>query len=312
MVGSAVCRRLGHGHAQSGSYSVLTASRSQLNLLDQASVDQWFAQTKPELVVIAAARVGGIHANNAYPADFIYENIQIQSNIIYSAWKHDVERLVFLGSSCIYPKFAAQPITESALLGGELEATNEPYAIAKISGIKMCESFNRQYGTDFRSLMPTNLYGPGDNFHPLESHVFAALLARFEEARRLGAREVEVWGTGRPRREFMHVDDLADAIVHVLGLPREVYETAVEPMQSHLNVGTGKDVSIAELADLFAKATGYSGVVRFDATRPDGTPRKLLDVSAMKALGWGAKISLQEGIDSTLKWYRDHREAIRS
>lgn len=299
MVGSAIVRRL----QSSGCRNLLLRSRQELDLRGQAAVRKFFAEERPDYVFLAAARVGGIQANSAYPAEFIYDNLLIAANVIAAAHASQVRRLLFLGSSCIYPRLARQPMPESALLTGKLEPTNEPYAIAKIAGIKLCESFNRQYGTDFRSVMPTNLFGPGDNFDLETSHVLPALVRKFHEARQGGAPEVEIWGTGNPRREFLHVDDLANACQFVMCLPKDVYASATSEMQSHLNVGTGQDVSIRELAEMIGDVVGYRGALRFDPDRPDGAPRKLLDVSLMRELGWEASTGLREGIESVYRWY---------
>ena len=257
-------------------------------------------------MILAAAKVGGIHANNAYPADFIFENLMIECNVIHAAFEAGVRKLLFLGSSCIYPRDAPQPLVEEALLTGPLEPTNEPYAIAKIAGIKLCESYNRQHGMDYRSVMPTNLYGPRDNFGSEDSHVLPALMARFHKAAREGAEEVVIWGSGTPRREFLHVDDMADASLFVLNLPESEYRENTQPMLSHINVGTGEDISIAELAELLAEVTGFSGRISYDRSRPDGTPRKLLDVSRLSALGWLSNIGLEDGIRQTYAWFLDH------
>jgi GDP-L-fucose synthase len=297
MVGAAIARTL-----QSRGEQIIVRDRARLDLASQSDVRAFFEETKPARVVIAAAKVGGIHANNTFPADFIYDNLMIEANLIHEAWRHRVERLLFLGSTCIYPRMAPQPISEKAMLGGYLEATNEPYAIAKIAGIKLCESYNRQHGTDFRTVIPTNLYGPGDNYHPENSHVIPALLRRFHEAKESGAAEVTIWGTGTPRRDFLHVDDMAAASVHVLDLPKNVYDANTEPMVSHINVGSGEDLPISELATLIAEVVGYRGAIHYDASKPDGTPRKLTDVSRLKALGWAPKIALAEGLRAT---YRD-------
>ncbi len=311
MVGSAVIRKLEADGLQGQSCELITATRDELDLTNQADVQQFFARTRPDRVVLAAAKVGGIHANNTYPAEFLYQNLMMEANIIHAAWQHEVDQLLFLGSSCIYPKFASQPMAEDALLTGTLEATNEPYAIAKIAGIKLCESYNRQYGTDYRSVMPTNLYGPGDNFHPENSHVLPALIRRFHEAAQEGAEEVVVWGTGTPRREFLHVDDLAAAVAHVMELPQSKYQAATSPMQSQINVGVGDDISIAELARLVADVTGYTGQIRFDSSKPDGTPRKLLDVSKLSALGWQAQTDLRTGVENAYAWYKNNYQAAR-
>ena len=306
MVGGAILRRL-----QARGVETITRTHAELDLTDQAAVRGFFRDERPDVVILAAAKVGGIHANDTYPAEFIYENLMIQANVIHQAHAAGVGRLLFLGSSCIYPRAVAQPMREDALLTGVLEPTNEPYAIAKIAGIKLCESYNRQYGTDYRSVMPTNLYGPGDNFHPQNSHVLPAMLRRFHEAARDGLAEVVVWGTGAPRREFLHVDDMAEASLHVLDLDRAAYQAATQPMLSHINVGTGEDVSIADLAALVARVTGFSGSIRFDATRPDGTPRKLMDVSRLAQMGWRASIPLRRGVAETYAWFLDNVETLR-
>jgi GDP-L-fucose synthase len=299
MVGSAIVRRLN----ALGYRNLVTAARQELDLVSQADVGRFFAARRIDAVVLAAAKVGGIHANNVYPAEFIYENLMIEANIIHAAHSAGVQHLLFLGSSCIYPREAAQPMREEALLTGTLESTNEPYAIAKIAGIKLCESYNRQYGRDYRSVMPTNLYGPGDNFHPENSHVIPALLRRFHEAVRSGAEEIAIWGSGRPMREFLHVDDMAAASVHVMLLPDEQWKAHTQPMLSHINVGTGIDCSIRELAETIARVTGFAGRLSFDASKPDGTPRKLLDVSRLAALGWQAGIKLEDGLRETYQWF---------
>jgi len=295
MVGAAIVRAL----ARRKDTELIVRTHAELDLIDQAGVRAFFASERIDEIYLAAAHVGGIHANDTYPADFIYQNLMMEANVIHQAWRHGVEKLLFLGSSCIYPRLAPQPIPENALLTGPLEPTNEAYAIAKISGIKLCESYNRQYGTDYRSVMPTNLYGPGDNYHPHNSHVIPGLIRRFHEARISGADKVVVWGTGTPRREFLHVDDMAAACLHVMDLPRAIYRTHTEPMQSHLNVGSGQDITIAELARMVASATGFSGTIEFDSTHPDGTPRKLMDSSKLSALGWQPAIPLSEGIAAT-------------
>jgi len=301
MVGSAIARKLAERGAQ-----VVTRTRSELNLTDQWAVREFFSAEPIDGVVLAAAKVGGIHANSIYPADFIYENLMIECNIIHQAFASGVRRLLFLGSSCIYPREVAQPMREDALLTGNLEPTNEPYAIAKIAGIKLCESYNRQYGTDYRSVMPTNLYGPGDNFHPENSHVMPALIRRFHEAVEVGAKQVTIWGTGTPRREFLHVDDMAEASLFVLDLPLEGYQANTMPMLSHINVGYGKDVTIAELAKLVARVTKFSGEIVFDTTKPDGTIRKLMDSSRIEAMGWKPSVSLADGVRETYRWFLDH------
>lgn len=300
MVGSSINRKL-----QESGVETVTCGRGELDLTDQSAVRRFFENERLDAVVLAAAKVGGIHANNSYPADFIYENLMIECNVIHSAFTAGVHKLLFLGSSCIYPKAVAQPMREDALLTGVLEPTNEPYAIAKIAGIKLCESYNRQYGTDYRSVMPTNLYGPGDNFHPENSHVMPALMRRFHEAVRDGTQEVTIWGTGTPSREFLHVDDMAAASLFVMNCPQDVYQANTEPMQSHINVGFGNDVTIAELASLLADVTGFKGTIRFDADKPDGTMRKLMDSSRINAMGWQPAISLEEGVKQTYQWFVD-------
>lgn len=307
MVGSAICRRL----RQDACYEILTASRDELDLLSQSAVEDFLKKEKPDFVVQAAAKVGGIYANNEYPAQFIFENLQIQNNIIHSSHLADVQRLLFLGSSCIYPRLAEQPMSEDVLLTGKLEPTNEPYAVAKISGIKMCESYNRQYGRDYRSVMPTNLYGPGDNFHPGNSHVLPALLRRFHEAKTRGDSQVSVWGSGRPKREFLHVDDMAAACLFVLGLSSEKYYQQISPMQSHINVGSGEDVSILELAEMVMQVVGFQGRLVFDSSKPDGAPRKLLNVSLLSRLGWQRTISLKNGLEQTYRWFLQNESDLR-
>jgi len=292
MVGSAIVRCL----QRQGGNSLVTRTHAELDLTEQAQVRAFFARERPDEVYMAAARVGGIHANDTYPAEFIYSNLMIQNNLVHEAWRAGVRRLLFLGSSCIYPRLAEQPMKEDALLTGKLEPTNEPYAVAKIAGIKLCESYNRQFGTDYRSVMPTNLYGPGDNYHPQNSHVAPAMVRRFHEAKLAEAPFVTIWGTGRAKREFLFVDDMAEACVHVMGLPHETYAAHTQPMESHINVGTGEDISIAELAALVAEVVGYRGGLKYDTTKPDGTPRKLLDVSTLHTLGWKASTPLREGL----------------
>lgn len=307
MVGGAIVRQL----EALGFTQILTRTRQELDLCQQSQVADFFAKEKPVLVFLAAAKVGGILANNEYPAQFIYENLMIESNIIHASYENGVERLLFLGSSCIYPKLAQQPMTEKALLTGTLEPTNEPYAIAKIAGIKLCESYNRQYGTDFRSVMPTNLYGPGDNYHPENSHVIPALLRRFHEAKLQEAPSVVIWGTGTPMREFLHVDDMAEASLYVMGLSTESYQVETEPMLSHVNVGTGVDVTIRELAETIKDVVGYDGEITFDSDKPDGAPRKLMDVSLLKRLGWQAGIELKAGLSDAYTWFLQHQEDAR-
>ena len=307
MVGSAIVRLL----EQRGDCEVVTRTRAELDLVDQAAVAEFFAEEQIDQVYLAAAKVGGIHANNTYPADFIYENLMMESNIIHQAYKAGVKQLLFLGSSCIYPKLAEQPMTESALLDGHLEPTNEPYAVAKIAGIKLCESYNRQYGVDFRSVMPTNLYGENDNFHPENSHVIPAMMRRFHEAKQRGDAEVVVWGTGTPMREFLYVDDMAAACLHVMDLAPQVYEEHTQPMMSHINVGTGVDCTIRELAETMQRVVGFEGTLGFDTTKPDGTPRKLMDVSRLKKLGWQYSLSLEEGLEKTYAWFIANEEQLR-
>ncbi len=294
-----------------GYADIVTRSRDELDLLDQAAVRAFFAASAIDQVYLAAAKVGGIHANNTYPAQFIYENLMIEANLVHAAHLAGVQKLLFLGSSCIYPKLAAQPMREDALLTGVLEPTNEPYAVAKIAGIKLCESYNRQYGRDYRSVMPTNLYGPHDNFHPENSHVIPALLRRFHAAVQAGAAEVVIWGSGKPRREFLHVDDMAAASVHVMELDDATYQANTRPMLSHINVGTGQDCSIRELAETVARVTGFTGRLVFDADKPDGAPRKLLDVSRLKALGWQAGIGLEDGLRDAYRWFVDNQARFR-
>ena len=308
MVGSAIVRAL----EKAGDAEIITRTRSELDLLDQAAVFRFFNQHAVDEVYLAAAKVGGIWANNTYPAEFIYQNLIIEANIIHGAFQAGVRKLLFLGSSCIYPKLAEQPIAESSLLQGALEPTNEPYAIAKIAGIKLCESYNRQYGTDYRSVMPTNLYGINDNFHPENSHVVPALLRRFHEAKMQDLPSVTVWGSGSPMREFLYVDDMAGACLHVMNLPKEVYGEHVLPMSSHINVGTGKDCTIRELANTIARAVGYQGDILWDTSKPDGTPRKLLDVGLLKRLGWQYSVELDEGIECTYQWFLQNQEKFRA
>lgn len=307
MVGSAIARRL----AGEADVELVTASRDELDLVDQRMVLEFLGDHGVEEVYIAAAKVGGIHANDTYPADFIHDNLLIEANLIGGAHRVGVNRVLFLGSSCIYPRDADQPMSEEALLTGPLEPTNEPYAIAKIAGIKLAESYNRQHGRDYRSLMPTNLYGPGDNYHPKNSHVLPALVRRFHEAHQQGLGEVTIWGTGTPRREFLHVDDLAAAAVHVMAVEKSEYDSVVPQRVSHLNVGTGTDLSIADLAHLVADTIGYGGRLTFDVTKPDGTPRKLLDVSRLARLGWHAQIDLREGLASTYEWFVSNASPVR-
>jgi GDP-L-fucose synthase len=307
MVGSAIVRTL----LASGlpAQDIITRNHAELDLCNQAAVQDFFQQQRPDQVYLAAAKVGGIHANNTYPADFIYDNLIVQANVIDAAHRVGVQKLLFLGSSCIYPRMATQPMTEDALLTGALEPTNEPYAIAKIAGIKMCESYNRQHGRDYRSVMPTNLYGPGDNYHPENSHVIPALIRRFHEAKISGAPEVVIWGSGAPRREFLYVDDMAAASVFVMNLPLDAYQAQTSPMQSHLNVGFGSDVTIAELAHAVGQAVGYGGNITFDTSKPDGAPRKWMDSSRLNALGWRAQVDLVAGLSAA---YADFLQSHRA
>jgi nucleoside-diphosphate-sugar epimerase len=309
MVGSAILRRLQARRAAGEALELLTRSRAELDLTDQAAVRAFMAAERPDAVILAAAKVGGIHANNTWPADFIHENLMIAANVIDAAHRAGVRRLLQLGSSCIYPKEAPQPIPEAALLTGPLEPTNEPYAIAKIAAIKLCESYNRQHGTDYRSVMPTNLYGPGDNFHPENSHVLPALIRRFHEAAQAGAETVTIWGTGTPRREFLHVDDMAAAALFVFDLPKAVYDAETRPMQSHINVGSGEDIAIADLAALVARTVGFRGRIVTDPSKPDGTMRKLMDSGRLNRLGWRPSIPLEEGIAETWRWWLSARDA---
>ena len=307
MVGSAIVRQL----SEQTDVELIVRDRTQLNLLNQAEVQAFFEKENIDQVYLAAAKVGGIIANNTYPAEFIYENLMIECNIIHSAHLAGVNDLLFLGSSCIYPKLAEQPMSESALLTGTLEPTNEPYAIAKIAGIKLCESYNRQYGRNYRSVMPTNLYGENDNFHPDNSHVIPALMRRFHEAKLNDVPEVVVWGTGKPMREFLHVDDMAAASIFVANVSDEIYQSCTEPMLSHINVGTGVDCTISEMAHTMAEVVGYKGKITFDTTKPDGAPRKLMNVDTLKKLGWTYNIELKEGLASTYAWFLEHQDDFR-
>ena len=306
MVGSAILRHLSETDAE-----VITVDRIDVDLRDPQSVNRFFLNAKIDQVYLAAAIVGGIHANNTYPATFIYENLMIQANVVNAAHKADVQKLLNLGSSCIYPKNAPQPIPEGALLNGALEETNEPYAVAKIAGIKLCESYNRQWGRDYRSVMPSNLYGPNDNFHVEDSHVIPALIRRLHDAVKAGDDTVKIWGSGTPKREFLHVDDMARASIHVMNLCPDILATQTQPMLSHINVGTGVDCSIKELAQTIADVTGFKGDLNFDLTRPDGAPRKLLDVSRLRSMGWVSKINLREGLAGTYEWFLAHQGNIR-
>jgi GDP-L-fucose synthase len=308
MVGSAIVRHL----RARGEKSIIVRTHAELDLTDSVRVRDFFHRERPDVVILAAAKVGGIHANNTYPAEFIYENLMIACNVIHQAFGSGVQRLLQLGSSCIYPKGATQPMREDALLTGTLEPTNEPYAVAKIAGIKLCESYNRQYGVDYRSVMPTNLYGQGDNFHPSNSHVVPALIRRFHEAARDGLEEVAIWGSGRPRREFLHVDDMASASLFVLNLPKEIYAANSNSMLSHVNVGTGTDISIFDLAQMIAKVTSYKGKIVTDPTKPDGTIRKLMDVTRLAHLGWSASIELERGLQDTYEWYLTNASNLRN
>ncbi len=308
MVGSAIVRQLlNNSHPQD---YLVTRTHEELDLINQAAVKHFFETEKPDQVYLAAAKVGGIHANNTYPAEFIYENLMVQANVIDAAFRNGVKKILFLGSSCVYPRNVEQPMREDALMTGTLEATNEPYAVAKIAGIKLCESYNRQYGAshgvDYRSLMPTNLYGPGDNYHPENSHVIPALIRRFHEAKINNAPSVAIWGTGKPMREFLYVDDMAAASVHIMNLPQTTYAQHTQPMLSHINVGYGSDISIAETAQFIAQVVGYIGNITFDATKPDGTPRKLIDSSRLNSLGWHAQVSLVQGLAAAYQDFLDH------
>lgn len=307
MVGAALARQL----AADDDSELVTRCRSELDLTDQPAVADFFASEQIDQVYLAAAKVGGIHANDTYPADFIYENLMLEANIIHQAWAHGVSKLLFLGSSCIYPRLAAQPIAEDALLTGTLEPTNEPYALSKIVGIKMCESYNRQHGTDYRSVMPTNLYGPGDNFHLENSHVIPALLRRFHEATLNNADSVVIWGSGKPLREFLHVEDMASASIHVMNLPQEQFEGITQPRLSHINIGSGVDCSISELAKTIAAVTGFQGQIEYDRDKPDGAPRKLMDSSKLEALGWQPQFNLKSGLDDAYRWYLEHIDEAR-
>lgn len=302
MVGSAIIRQLN----KRGFENIITRTHAEMDLCDQQAVRRFLQTEKPDCVVLAAARVGGIHANNTYPAEFIYSNVMIEVNVVHEAWSAGIQNLLFLGSSCIYPKFAQQPMQESELLTGILEPTNEPYAVAKIAGIKLCESYNRQYGTDYRSVMPTNLYGPGDNYQGLNSHVVPAMIKRFHEAKLSDAESVEVWGTGKVMREFLHVDDMAAASVFIMGLDKATYDANTQTMLSHINVGSGEDVTISELAETIKEVVGFNGELIFNADKPEGTPRKLLDVSRINRMGWKATIGLKDGLENAYAWFLQH------
>ena len=311
MVGGAILRRLQLRQAGDKNLALLTRTHAELDLTNQSAVRAFMQAERPDVVILAAAKVGGIHANNTYPADFIYENLMMECNVIHEAFAAGVTRLLQLGSSCIYPRAAPQPMAEDALLTGVLEATNEPYAIAKIAGIKLCESYNRQHDVDYRSVMPTNLYGPGDNFHPENSHVLPALIRRFQEAVEHGSERVTIWGTGAPRREFLHVDDMAEASLFVLDLPKADYAANTEPMLSHINVGSGEDISILDLAHLVARTVGFTGEIETDPTKPDGTLRKLMDVSRLARMGWQARIGLDDGVADAWRWFLNNRNTAR-
>lgn len=308
MVGSAIVKQLN----DAGYQNIVVRTHAELDLTDQAAVRDFMQREQPEQVILAAAKVGGIHANNVFPAEFIYQNLMVEANVIHQAWAAGCQQLLFLGSSCIYPKLAAQPMQESALLTGTLESTNEPYAIAKIAGIKLCESYNRQYGTDYRSVMPTNLYGQNDNFHLENSHVIPAMIRKFHDAKTSLSPTVTLWGTGKAMREFLHVDDMAAACVHVMGLTTECYQASTEPMLSHLNVGTGEDVTIRELAETIQHVVGYQGEIIWDSSKPDGSPRKLMDVSKLKSLGWQPRIALTDGLASTYRWFIEHQGEFKA
>ena len=299
MVGSAIVRKL----REKGFMNIITCSSSELDLANQQNVHNFLHEKKPDYVIIAAAKVGGIHANDSYPAEFIYQNLMIEANLIHGSYLAGVSKLLFLGSSCIYPKESQQPIKEEYLLSGHLESTNEPYALAKIAGIKLCESYNRQYGTDYRSIMPTNLYGPNDNFHPKNSHVIPALIRKFHEAKVNNEPFVEVWGSGKPMREFLHVDDMADASIHIMDIDKKTLESEVDPMLSHINIGTGMDITIKDVAQLIKGIVGFNGDIVFNTKMLDGTKRKLLDVSRIKSLGWEHSIALKDGIQETYDWF---------
>ena len=307
MVGSAIIRRL----QEIGFDNIVVRTHDELDLTNQDVVNSFFREELPDQVYLAAAKVGGIHANSTYPAEFIYQNLMIEANVIHAAWRHGVQKLLFLGSSCIYPKLAEQPMCEDALLTSSLESTNEPYAIAKIAGIKLCESYNRQYGVDYRSVMPTNLYGPGDNYHLENSHVIPALIRRFHEAKVLNKPDVIIWGTGTPRREFLYVDDMATASTHVMNLDKSIYDKYTSPMQSHINVGYGDDVTIADLASTVSASIGYSGEIKFDTSKPDGTPLKLMDSGRLNSLGWKPQVNLKDGLKKAYGDFMAHTNNLR-
>jgi GDP-L-fucose synthase len=307
MVGSAIIRQLQHDCSN----IIITAGRSELDLTNQQAVNQFFAENDIDQVYLAAAKVGGIHANNEYPAEFIYQNLMIEANTIHAAHTHNVQKILFLGSSCIYPKLAEQPMSEATLLTGVLESTNEPYAISKIAGIKLCESYNRQYGRDYRSVMPTNLYGENDNFHSENSHVIPALIRRFHEAKLNNDLVVTAWGSGEPMREFLHVDDMAEASIFVMNLDNDIYQQEISPMLSHINIGAGIDCTIRELVETVAKVVGYQGEIVFDTSKPDGSPKKLMDVSRLAKLGWKAKTNLEQGLNMTYQWFIARKDNYR-
>lgn len=307
MVGSAIVRKL----REKGFINVITRSSSELDLTNQQDTHSFLQDERPDCVVIAAAKVGGIYANNSYPAEFIYQNLMIEANLIHGSYLAGVSKLLFLGSSCIYPKESQQPIKEEYLLSGHLESTNEPYALAKIAGIKLCESYNRQYGTDYRSIMPTNLYGPNDNFHPKNSHVIPALIRKFHEAKVNNEPFVEVWGSGKPMREFLHVDDMADASIHIMDIDKKTLESEIDPMLSHINIGTGTDITIKDVAQIVKEVVGFDGEIVFDTKMPDGTKRKLLDVSKIENLGWKPVITLKDGLKETYEWFITNNKVVR-
>jgi GDP-L-fucose synthase len=307
MVGSAIVRKL----QADGFNNIIVCTHAELDLTNQEAVNAFFKEERPEQVYLAAAKVGGIHANNTYPAEFIYENLMVQNNVVHAAWRQGVQKLLFLGSSCIYPRMVKQPMLESAMLTGTLEPTNEPYAIAKIAGIKLCESYNRQYGVDYRSVMPANLYGPGDNYHPENSHVIPALIRRFHEAKVINKPDVIIWGTGTPRREFLYVDDMAAASVHLMNLDKAVYDKHTSSMQSHINVGYGDDITIADLANAVREALEYSGQIKFDASKPDGTPSKLMDSTKLNSLSWKPQVDLKDGLKKAYADFLTHADILR-
>ena len=307
MVGSAIARQL----SDVPNTELVTRTRAELDLSIQQDVADFFASEKIDEVYLGAAKVGGIHANDTYPAEFIYDNLMVECNVVHQAWKNGVQKLLFLGSSCIYPRMATQPMVEAELMQGSLEPTNEPYALAKIAGIKLCESYDRQYGTDYRSVMPTNLYGPNDNYHPDNSHVIPALLRRFHDAKLSGTDSITIWGTGKALREFLHVDDMARASIHVMNLPVEEYRAVTDPRLTHINVGSGVDCSIAELVSTIGEVTGYQGKIEYDTSKPDGAPRKLMDNSKLRSLGWEPRYTLREGLEDAYRWYVENVDTAR-